>query len=99
MQQLGSCSTGEAVALIDKGVNLVPVTVVEDQFGFDFNFMKLLEMENPPDLHDPKYAQTGMVFYRSDDWAATSYFYLDKPSNDLPAIAPVEERIYGLINE
>jgi len=32
-------------------------------------------------------------FYRSDDFAATAYFYLDRPESDLPELAPVAQRI------
>ncbi len=35
-------------------------------------------------------------FERSDDWSSTVYFYLDQPSNNLPAIDPVEKRVAGL---
>jgi hypothetical protein len=35
-------------------------------------------------------------FERSDDWSSTVYFYLDKPTNNLPAIDSVEKRTVGL---
>jgi Protein of unknown function (DUF2961) len=35
-------------------------------------------------------------FERSDDWSSCVYFYLDKPSNNLPSIDSVEKRIVGL---
>ncbi|MDQ4120257.1 MAG: DUF2961 domain-containing protein [Acidobacteriota bacterium] len=35
-------------------------------------------------------------FERSDDWSSTVYFYLDKPTNNLPPIDSVEKRIAGL---
>ena len=35
------------------------------------------------------------LFERQDDWCATSYFYLDKPTSDLPPIAPYAERVAG----
>jgi hypothetical protein len=35
-------------------------------------------------------------FERSDDWSSTVYFYLDKPTNNLPAIDSVEKRTAGL---
>ena len=37
------------------------------------------------------------LFERQDDWSSCAYFYLDQPENDLPALAPVEERIIGLL--
>ncbi len=35
-------------------------------------------------------------FERSDDWSACAYFYLDRPENGLPPLAPAAERIVGL---
>lgn len=35
-------------------------------------------------------------FERADDWSSCVYFYLDKPTNDLPAIDSIEKRIAGL---
>jgi len=35
-------------------------------------------------------------FERSDDWSSTVYFYLDKPTNNLPPIDSVEKRTVGL---
>lgn len=39
------------------------------------------------------------LFERQDDWCATAYFYLDKPSSSLPAIQPYEERVAGLTGD
>jgi len=33
---------------------------------------------------------------RIDDWCATAYWYMDKPSNSLPELAPLEERTENL---
>ena len=33
------------------------------------------------------------LFERQDDWSSCTYFYLDAPENELPAIEPVEKRI------
>jgi len=35
----------------------------------------------------------GGLFERADDWSSCSYFYLDRPENGLPALAPVGERV------
>ena len=37
------------------------------------------------------------LFERQDDWCATAYFYLDKPSNALPAIDGYDARLMGLV--
>jgi hypothetical protein len=36
------------------------------------------------------------LFERQDDWSSVAYFYLDKPDDDLPPIAPAEQRMKGL---
>jgi hypothetical protein len=36
------------------------------------------------------------MFERIDDWSSCCYFYLDRPENGLPPLAPAEERIRGL---
>jgi hypothetical protein len=35
-------------------------------------------------------------FERSDDWSSCAYFYLDRPENGLPPLAPVASRIAGM---
>jgi hypothetical protein len=40
--------------------------------------------------------RTDGKFERSDDWSSTAYFYLDRPENGLPALAPVAARVAGL---
>lgn len=37
------------------------------------------------------------LFERVDDWSSCAYFYLDQPENDLPTLAPIEERTNGLL--
>lgn len=37
------------------------------------------------------------LFERQDDWSSCAYFYLDRPQNDLPPLAPVDDRTTGLI--
>jgi hypothetical protein len=36
------------------------------------------------------------LFEREDDWSSCAYFYLHKPENGLPALAPVEDRIKNI---
>jgi hypothetical protein len=35
-------------------------------------------------------------FERADDWSSCTYFYLDRPENNLPPLDPVGKRIEGL---
>ncbi len=37
------------------------------------------------------------LFERQDDWSSCAYFYLDHPTNDLPPLPPVEQRVGGLL--
>ena len=39
------------------------------------------------------------LFEREDDWCCTAYFYLDRPSTNLPAIAPLSERLADLTGD
>ncbi len=36
------------------------------------------------------------LFERQDDWSSCAYFYLNTPASDLPALAPVDQRVAGL---
>jgi hypothetical protein len=40
--------------------------------------------------------KTDGKFERSDDWSSCAYFYLDRPENNLPPLAPVAKRVEGL---
>ena len=50
----------------------------------------------PVDMVKAVAAKSYGLFERTDDWSSVAYFYLDRPSNDLPALAPVEQRTAGL---
>ena len=38
------------------------------------------------------------LFERQDDWSSCAYFYLNRPTNDLPVLAPVHDRTIGLFS-
>jgi hypothetical protein len=40
--------------------------------------------------------KTDGKFERADDWSSCAYFYLDRPENDLPPLAPFAQRVEGL---
>ncbi len=49
------------------------------------------------DLSQANNKQSYGLFEReNDDWSSCAYFYLDRPENDLPGLAPVSERTEGL---
>jgi hypothetical protein len=85
IQQIGGGMTGNVRAAQQRGARLIPVTVAAD------SFYRLLE--TPKKITDPGFPKGWTNFYRSDDYSATAYFYLDKPVDDLPPLAPVAERV------
>ena len=58
-----------------------------------------MDLPQPVDLEDPSIPDGWCNFWRQDDWSSTAYFYLDKPENGLPEIAPVEERTKDLVED
>jgi len=87
IQQIGGGTSNEVQQLFKKGVKLQPVSVAKSD-----GFLRLFEMENPPSLNDNNYPVGWVNFYRIDDYSSVSYFYLDKPSNNLPALPAASER-------
>lgn len=91
LQQMGGTSLEIARELYQKGVKLTPV-IANSKTGY----LKLNAMKQPPIITDEQFRPGGVLFYRVDDYSATSYFYLDKPINNLPILQPLAERIYNL---
>ncbi len=91
IQQIGGAMKAKVKELKDNGASLKPISIHNDD-----GFNKLLEMPKKIDLSDPTLPNGWTNFYRQDDVSATAYFYLDKPSNNLPAIADVASRISDL---
>ena len=87
IQRIGGGDYAVVKELQKKGVLLKPVTV-----STDTGFVRLLDLPHAPSLEDENFPKGWVNFYRIDDYSATAYFYLDKPSGELPALAPVEER-------
>jgi len=91
IQQIGMAGTDQVRLMASQGARLQPVAVLAK--GQQLN---LLELPMPPALADPTFPRGRTLFYRLDDWSATAYFYLDKPSSSLPNLAPVQVRTFGL---
>jgi hypothetical protein len=91
LQQIGGARKNVVLDLQRGGAPLIPVTIDP---GSRNNFQQLLTSGKP--LSDPSLPDGHTNFYRSDDVAAVAYFYLDRPENGLPAIAPAAERIADL---
>ncbi|MCW3848310.1 DUF2961 domain-containing protein [Sphingomonas sp. LB-2] len=91
LPQMGGAQKADVMRMMAAGVPLVPVNIAA---GNRAAFVKLLDYDKPAPLAQQP---DGWVdFYRSDDVSAVAYFYLDRPENGLPPIAPVAERVAGL---
>jgi hypothetical protein len=103
IQQMGNTSTARVRELLEKGVELQPVWVLDTHGGDVLNLTGrapevhlLLDRPELPPFADPRHPQGGCNFYRRDDVSATVYFYLDRPENNLPPLASAEVRLQGL---
>ena len=91
IQQIGGNSKSKVIALQKQKADLIPVTI--------HNVPVMLQIYNKDtkiNLEDPNYPEAWTNFYRSDDLAATAYFYLDKPTNDLPPLQSIKVRTWKL---
>ena len=83
IQQIGGGMRDEIRSLLKNDVKLEPVSLAATN-----GFTRLYE--NPKDIFDTDFPDGWVNFYRIDDYSATSYFYLNKPStslNELPNIS------------
>lgn len=91
IQAMGGSSKEDVIQLIEESVPLIPVSIQEGQ-----NFMRLMDSIQPVNLKAENLMSGWTNFYRSDDWSSTAYFYLDKPSSDLPQLPKTEMRTYKM---
>lgn len=91
IQQIGGAMKEQVQDLLQAGVPLQPVSIHNDK-----GFHKLFEAGEETDLNGADLPDGWTNFYRQDDVSATAYFYLDRPSNELPPLPPVAERIANL---
>ena len=88
IQQIGGGMSNEVQQLFKKGVKLQPVSVAKSD-----GFLRLFEMEDAPSLTDNNFPEGWVNFYRIDDYSSVSYFYLDKPTSNLPVLPLVSKRV------
>jgi hypothetical protein len=91
IQQIGGHEKKIVTALQEKGVELIPVTIHAAP-----TLVHIYSRDSIVRLADGDHIEGWTNFYRRDDLSAAAYFYLDKPSNDLPSIQPVAIRTYKL---
>ncbi len=87
IQQMGVAHRDVVKNMMKQNVPLKIVSVTDGN-----NFIRLLE--TPIDINDPKFPDGWINFHRTDDYSATSYFYLDSPVHQLEKLPAVSERIY-----
>lgn len=93
MEVLGGGLKSYLMTLTKNGVSIHGVRAT-DRLSNDIKF---LEFKPSIQIEDETVADTSYcLFYREDDWCATSYFYLDRPENGLPPLAEYCERVAGL---
>jgi hypothetical protein len=88
IQQIGGAELTQVRALQKNGARLQAISVATDS-----GFIRLLELPRPPALQDADFPEGWVNFFRVDDYSATSYFYLDRPSSDLPSLPGIDHRV------
>lgn len=94
IQQMGGGGRDLIRGIAKAGGKVKPISVMTQK-----GMVKLMEEAGFPDINDDKFpADEWVNFYRVDNYSATAYFYLDSPQSNLPALAPLEQRLKGIKN-
>jgi len=88
IQQIGGGDTKQVRELVKNGANLKPVTI-----ALPASFVRLFDEPSYPAVTDEKFPDGWVNFYRVDDYSSVSYFYLNKPASNLPALSSLETRV------
>ena len=94
MQQMGGSAKKDVVELQKQHVPLIPVTVgVPDPVKSKiFKKDSIVNLEDITEAGDNVWTN----FYRSDDVAASVYFYSNSPKDELPELQPLDIRTWNL---
>ena len=103
IQQIGNTVKSKMLEIRSKGQEIYPLWSYIEEDGLDAS-KRYLDMENPPELDSDDFPSgKPTTWYRSDDLSAVAYFYLDKPSNNLPPLqskeirnAKMQERVFSI---
>jgi len=96
IQRMGGGTKAEVITARQAGAALIPVTHGFRNEDGIIELMLLQDMSPIPDILDPTLPEGWMNFYRSDDYSAVAFFYLDRPTSNLPQLADVEQRTSNL---
>jgi hypothetical protein len=92
IQDIGGDPTADLRKLVAAGAEMKLVSV-----AFGNRLVRLLDAPKFPKINDPKFPLNAWInFFRRDDYSSVAYFYLDRPTTDLPPLAGVEQRIANL---
>lgn len=83
IQQMGNDYYDKIISIIKAGAEMEVISVFEPK---EYKFYRINEGDCVSDPMDPKFPKGWTCFWRRDDVCATAYFYLDKPSSNLPKI-------------
>jgi hypothetical protein len=89
LQQMGATSKARALLLSKGGVE-VQQTALHAAGAIH------MLLDEKRSLDDPALPNGIAMYYRRDDVSAVALFYLDRPENGLPAIAPLEKRLEAI---
>jgi hypothetical protein len=91
IQQIGGQDKKVVTELQEKGSELIPVTIHAAP-----KLVHIYSKDSSVRLKNSKLIDGWTNFYRRDDLSAAAYFYLDRPSNNLPDLQPVAIRTYKM---
>lgn len=91
LQQIGGSGLDDVKKMQKAGIPLIPVTLDTGD-----KLYSLYKKDSIVNLENAQLPEGWLNFYRSDDVSATAYFYLDKPSDNLPPLQPLALRLYNL---
>lgn len=90
LQQMGGDMTANVERYQKNNGPLIPVTIDTGSMILYYQDMKTVQLDSN------QHPRGWTNFYRTDDVSATAYFYMDKPSDDLPALQNVAIRSCNL---
>ena len=91
IQQIGGNTKEKVMDMMARNVPLVPITVHKAP-----EFERIYTPGKVTDLSTTTLKEGWVNFYRTDDYSAMAYFYLDKAYTDLPALQSLSIRAYKL---
>lgn len=93
IQQMGGDGLGSVRGKFNAGVRLIPLSITGAAYYWHRN---LFDEKDPPAITAPDFPDGWTNFFRLDNYTATAYFYLDRPTSSIPPLAPLAERLKGI---